>query len=305
MHALTLLLLLCAAPQDPVPPPVEPPRTSGARPEPAPEPSKLVPGALPAKASHEARALWRRVVDATRAAGESPPPVSAFDLAFDLRTRREGRNDARLRFRYLERGFVRATLESGREHLRGPQGDFLIDGEQKLALADTRENEEDRRQIEEELAIARNFVALTDPGRLRVASLARLDAPPTGMPPELAQQAAALEWLEVSSPDFRLFKGEPGGATPLYLARLGVERASGRLALAQIGRDLRRPRPDERALLVDLRAPKRLDGWMIPHEIYVRTFDEELGRFEERPALELGLRSGSLRPALGPDDFRP
>lgn len=306
MAALSLLLLALGALQDPAPPPFEPPREAQPAAGAAEAVAALVPGALPAQATPEAVAAWRKVVRATHAGEEAPLPVEAFDLTFDLRVRRETqRNDGKdLRFRYLAPGFVRATLQSGREHVRGPEGDYLVDGAQKKRLTPTRENQEDRRQIDEELAIARNFVALSDPGHLRLATLALLESPPAGIPPALAERAQGLRWLAVSSPDFRLFQSdEEPGSPQLYLARLGVEPESGRLVLAQVGRDLRRP--DERALLIDLRNTKPLDGWMLPHRIDVRAWDLEQQRFEERASLELALKHGSLRATLAPSDFRP
>lgn len=292
--------------QDPVPPPLEPPREAPAADRAAERASSLQPGVLPADASPQAVALWRALVRATRAPEQAPEPVRAFDLTFDVRVRRDTqRNDGKdLRFRYLAPGFVRATLESGREHVRGPAGDFLIDGATAKALAPTRENQEDRRQIDEELAIARNFVALSDPAHLRIASLALLDAPPAGLPPALAERAGALDWLAVASPDFRLFQSDDELAAPaLYLARLGLEKQTGKLVLAQLGRDLRRP--DERALLVALEGTRPLDGWLLPRLVFVRAWDVERRAFEERPSLELALKHGSLRAPLAPDDFRP
>ena len=71
----------------------------------------------------------------------------------------------------------------------GPEGPFLINGDQKIRLRQRREDEADLRQIAETQSIARNFLALTDPGSLRIASLAEGATPPPGLPPELEARA--------------------------------------------------------------------------------------------------------------------
>ena len=91
-----------------------------------------------------AKASWDALAKATFA----EKPVTAFDLHFHLRVRPDEiqSNDLTAHYRFLSPGFVRATLESGREHLRGPKGDYLIDGEESLKLVG-REAAEDKKQI--------------------------------------------------------------------------------------------------------------------------------------------------------------
>lgn len=302
--ALVVLLTPLAAPatppQEPSPAPAPAPRTGG---------TPASPPALPAGTEPRAAELWRRAVAASFASG----PIEAFDLEFSLRQRGpHSSNDVDARYRYLEPGFVRATLESGREHLRGPRGDFLIDGKEVVRLTG-RANVEDRRQLDETVALARNYLALADPARLRIDALRVLDAPPPGLPASLKVDPGVLDWLEVESPDFHLVRLEParGGsepAPPRFRARLGLDRADGRIALCLLEE---RPLPGVRThtepLLVELRDSRDLEGVRLPREVRVHHLDPRSPTplFETYPHTILWLRRGSLRPLLTPADFLP
>ena len=53
-------------------------------------------------------------------------------------------------------------------------------------------------------AVAKHFVALSNPGSLRIASLETLAAAPGGLPKPVQERARKLAWLRLRSPDFRL-----------------------------------------------------------------------------------------------------
>jgi hypothetical protein len=289
------------------PPRFQPPpeREKGA----VPAPSPLVPGALPKDAAPDAVAAWQRACRAMVAPGSTGRRAAAFDLQFDMRLRDlegPGRNEAVLRFRYLDaQRYVRSSLQSGREHVLGPKGPWLIDGKQRIQLADTRENQDDLRQIEETIAIARNFLALTDPSALRIAALARLDRPPQTVPAPLAARAERLVWLDVQSPDFRLLRAEGPRADGLYRVRLGTHPETGRIELALVGQD--RGPEAERAVLVELQELEPLDGFLVPRQLLVYEIDPTLEprRFGELPTLDLYRKGGTLLPSLAPEDFLP
>jgi hypothetical protein len=312
-----LLATPCAPPSTPSslpraaqekPPPFKPPaeREKGAD----PAASALVPGALPADAPPEAREAWQRACRSMVAPGSTGKRAAAFDLQFDLRLREPeggvGRNESEMRFRYIDaQRFARFSLSSGREHVLGPKGPWLIDGEERIRLADTRENLEDLRQIDETVAIARNFLALTDPSGLRIASLARLERPPSTVPAPLAARAERLVWLDAQSPDFRLLRAEGQRADGLYRVRLGTHPETGRIELALVGQD-RGPEAD-RAVLVELKELEPLDGFLVPRQLLVYEIDTALEprRFGELPTLDLYRTGGTLLPRLTPEDFLP
>lgn len=318
MNTSLLPLLLCAAasgaalappPQDPPP---DPAHADGA-------PPALAPGVLPPDTAQPARELWGELLAQTL----GREPIQAFDLSFWMRHRsQDGRqqNDLDARYRFLMPGFVRVQLQSGREHLRGPRGDFLIDGDQIQPLT-ARSHVEDRRQLSETVAIARNFLSLTDPARLRIVRLARRDAPPIGLPPGLASRAAELDWLEITSPDFHLAgdgrpaawaAARPADAPRLYRAVLGLERGDRRIALAVVHEEVAGALAlSPSTMLVQLGQHRDLDGYRIPHRLLVHEVDLEQSpwAFRERATSELSLKPKpttiGLRPALAPEHFVP
>jgi len=277
-----------------------------------PDGAPVLPGQLPAGVSEEARRRWQ----ALEAAVLAKKPIDSFSLVFYLRQRdpeRPKSNDAKLAFRFLAPDYLRADLDSGRAHLRGPEGDFVIDKERTIPIPVGREGTEDRRQLDEMAAIARNFVALTDPRTLRITALEVLEAPPSELPGDLVEEGGKLDWLLVKSPDFHLYReaSTPGEAgLPIYAARLGVDAESGEIRLAAIRRDrVEAEREPETARLVRLSDYHRRDGFLVPHRVELRDPDRRTKpwRFRNVPTSELTLRRsvGSLGAGLLPGDFLP
>ncbi len=329
MTSPLLALLLCSLPllpgaQEPNPTPAEgeriaPPQTPEQAPGSAPivDRPTLEPGVLPADTSARARELWQALIERN----QGPEPIQAFDLAFFIRHRsQDGRqsNDLEARYRFLRPGFVRVSLPSGREHLRGPRGDFLLDAGEAQPLT-TRTHVEDRRQLDEAVATARNFLSLTDPARLRITRLRALDAPPFGLPPELGAALEGLVWLEITSPDFHLVGREvpqtararaaAAASPPLFRTAIGVgadqqvelavihEEQAGALALGPS------------TMLVDLEGHTQIDGYRVPRLLRIHEVDLEQSpwAFRPRAATELFLKPESvgLRPKLAPEQFLP
>lgn len=283
----------------------------------------LKPGVLPDGTPPAARERWERLVDATLP-GEGTPPVVAFDLHFDVRAypkpgQSNDLND--VRYRFMEPGYLRETFDSGRERLRGPSGDWQLEPKGGRAIRlQGRDAEIDKKELAERLEIARSFVALTDPSSLRIHSLDVLDGAPPLLPERLAKRASGLEWLWVVTPDLRGERGEKG---PQALWRLSIGLDPQPAVSADRSRRalpshlpaicvLERQRQPGRsmvfdpALLVELRAFHKVDGFHLPGELRAFQPADDGRGFAPGPVLDLWFRGkGSLRPALSENDFVP
>lgn len=290
---------------------------------------EATPGRIPVGTSEGALKLWNEVLAASRiqkAAGPTPP-VKSFDLTFEVRLRSKPgvpSNDESVNFRFLDQaqGFLSAEfLSSHRLTLRGPKGDHLFDGKDWVSLAG-REDEESRRELNRWVAIARNFVALTQPAAVRLIDLRELKplvaAKDESSKPSAPQRiefgggrfvsipnaklhkaSQGLRWLEVTSPDFRLFdsgKRSPG-ASAAYRSILGLD-SKGRVRMAQFHGDHGGAVQLQGALFVEIQSWKELpNGYVLPREI--NTFRSDAGKlhaaFEVQPSLALWLLTRSAR----------
>jgi len=273
------------------------------------EPQQLLPGVLPDAASDEARRAWKELCEGTLAA----TPIRDFDLKFDLRTRDESNrtHDVGAHIRFLGPKYLWSMIaESGQGHVRNDEGDFLLDGKTGEAVKLIgREGAEDIRQIDETIAIARNFVALTDPRSVRIAALERVGGPPPILPPKLASSATRLSWLAVESPDLRLYRlrSRAGEKEPLVRALLGIDPQRKRIELALIHEDLGDRPLLGSTLLVDLSGHFEKDGFVVPRRIDVYQVDTEVEPwcFRAKPSSVLSVKNEDfdLRPDLKPEDF--
>lgn len=324
--ALTTLAAVQSAPQEPAPK-AQPPGASAAQ---------QAGQALPPDTTAEARALWSALAEALRpqTGAELPTSITAFDLSIQTRmiTQRENgrsqKNDVRLRYRFLSPGFVRTTLQDSKvERMRGPDGDWLWDPEKhdvvQLVGADFAQ---DRRELSQTLSIARNYLALAEPGRLRITRLERMRAPPAGLPKfdpadettpkETAlTRATSLDWIAVTSPDFQVVEAlkskDPNQAQPLFTAQIGLDPKSHWPMLAVIWQDEHSTMVAETAVLVDLigeKYYKRIDGRLVP--TYFRVHDPLLPSspfsFQNQARVEVFVMADStLNAKLSADDFRP
>lgn len=316
-HALAFALAL--PPSQDAPPPMPAPPSSGA-------PTSLVdaagkkiePGVLPADTSPAAREAWNIVCEKSLAPGTAREPVRAFDLALDVRYKahQQQSNDFQARFRFLAPSFLRATTESQREQLRGPKGDWLIDPKtkEKIPIAVDRAYAEDRRQLDDSVAIARNFVALTDPRSLRIVRLAVRDGAPAGLPPSAAARASTMRWLEIESPDFHLQKTSSPNAPvapgeKLYRVSLGIDPASGLVAFALVNDPGAPAGVSASTLFIVLGEPRALDGFQVPHHMVVYEVDPASRplAFRKDASSDIYLVQGkaTLRAKLTAEDFLP
>ena len=302
-------------------PPISAPDSAARKTDPAI--AALVPGALPADTAPLAQAAWERTCKSRFSSTEAGAAqrVSAFDLQIDVRQRSADNqtNDSPkpVRYRYLSPGFVRVTTASGREHVRGPQGDFFIDRDRHEVHrldATSRENAEDLRQINESVGIAQNFIALTDPASLRIASLKLLPGPPASLPAAVKNRFndAPLQWLDVRTPDFHLVASTSQAAAPapsFVRVSIGADPKSGEVEVALVDVDSSAPTPSSSAVLIELANYAAIDGFRMPQLVKVYRVDEvgSPRAFRPEPTTTLGVltKSASLRAQLKPQDFEP
>lgn len=312
MTSLASLLLLLVAAQTP-----------GQAPDPAPAPpaAALVTG-LPDDVTPSAREAWRRVATGARLPDATPPPITAFDIEADVLTRNGVQsNQFTPRYRFLHPGFVRFRISTEREAGKGAgagrAGYWLRDGDDVQRLSG-RSNAEDRRLVDDMLALSTNFVALTDPGRLRLTRVAELEDPSMPLPTAgLRRLAKKLAWLEIASPDFALLREERGsllGPKPSYVVQLGLDRESWRPALALLSREASADGRPDAPLLFELGDYRPQDQYYVPHKLLVRRSlpdprAPQAGKpplvFEERPWQEIFVLRANLAPGFTATDFEP
>ncbi len=274
--------------------------------------------AVVAAAAPAAREAWQHLLRASQVSDPAErAPISAFTLRANA-LRREGvqTNETEFDVAYLAPDCVRFALPSGQRTGRfGPKArDYWVqtkDGAvQKLV---GRDYAEDRRQVKEMHAIARNFVALSDPATLRVTHLELMSAPPDDLPGPLARASSRLVWLRIGSPDFALFTdqvAEEGGAPPGFVAELGLQTAGEAAGLPRYAVVREEPRAGVqplRPLFVRLDRYQEIDGFRVPTWLFVHTLDDTLARavFGAKPAQEVYVLGLELRPELTAADFRP
>jgi len=297
--------------------------------EPTPESSAQV----VAQADPRAAAAWRRMLASGRATPEATdqPPPRAFRLQANVVTK-DGANTNQLDvdYRYLGPNHVRFLLPSGRETGRGTgrglSAYWLLDGGEVHRL-DTRENKEDRRQVNEMIALARNFLALTDPERIRLTRLELLQGAPFDLPRPVAagiareirraaeagqDPAPSVIWIRLSSPDFDLVQrsGEARDARRDQLVSLAIGPEG--LPLAAVVQDpsaLGRPLTPDAALLSLSRWGVN-DGFRVPYRILIYRPEPASPTagglaFGADAVQDIALTQVQLRPDFVPTDFDP
>lgn len=316
----TTTALLSGSPstaQDGAPPP--PPPTAPPAPA-APawldvDGAALEPGKLPSSTREEARKAFELLRAAPRAKLVEPFPLVGFDLRVDLRYRgAEGaRNDLPdARWQWLAPDCLRLSTGRKRELLRGPEGDWLVDTSRTptelVELGVAREHKEDRRALDEGLALARTVASLFD---LRALRLRRVEASVAPVVPNdaLAARAGELAWLLVETPDLALPPAPDRRPSGMVRALLGYDRVLGLVEQAQLS-ELRlgeaggEPAVGPPALHVALRDHRLVDGLLVPHHFALHGPGAG-GKLRAEAGMDGYLRGASLKPAFARDSFAP
>lgn len=292
---------------------------------------------------------WRRMLAASQTkadgspiegADEMPPPQS-FHLEANVRTR-EGvkTNELNVDYRFLSPDFVRFRLPSNRQSGHGPgKGNsayWLMDGEE-VQLLDTRDNKEDRRLVKEMIALARNFLALADPDRIRLTRLELLSGSPVLLPRQVssfikneardAKRAARKEggedskgvvWIRFTSPDFDLVRrdGVARDTTREQLVSLAIGPQGLPLAavIQEPGSMGQALQADATLISLDRWVRKIDDPLLAPRLIKVFRPEQSAGTatggqsslvFGQEPMQHIALTTANLHPNFVPTDFAP
>lgn len=313
--AILTLLAATAPPQDqgPIPQidPVAPPTAPAKAPLLASDGEPALPGRIPGDTPDDAREAWLALSRALRTEGSEPEPVRSFDLLFDAVLRGPERtNNVKARYAFQARtGYLRCDMErSKRTQVRGPDGDWLVEEDRKTDLRG-RENEQSRREMDQWVSIARNFIALSAPQTVRLVRLRLVDELPVALPTEeLGSLASGLRWLDVKSPDFCLYESiADARSEPVFRALLGLDPETSEPRLAVLHEDKGDTIVLETTLLVVIEKWKTLQDYRLPQRLLVHDVDPTRSpwTFLVRPNVDLWLIEGKLNVDLAPDHFVP
>jgi len=319
--AITTAILVAptSTAQEGAPPPPPPAPTTAATPAAAAwldvDGAALAPGKLPTSTAEDARKAFELLRAAPRAKLADPYPLQGFDLRVDLRYRgAEGaRNDLPdARWQWLAPDHLRLSTGRKRELLRGPKGDWLVDSSRTptelIELGVAREHKEDRRALDEGLALARTVASLFDLRALRLRRVAGATAP-TCPNEALTARAGELAWLLVETPDLALPPEAERRPSDMVRALLGYDRALGLVEQAQLA-ELRAgeaggpPSAAAPTLHVALRDHRLVDGILVPHHFAVHGIGPQ-GKLRAEAGMDGYLRGASLKPAFAPEQFTP
>ncbi len=265
----------------------------------------------PRDADPEAVIFWNLFCEASRASRSegSLQPIEAFRLEADVLAEVEGgSHDLHPTLTYLHPKYIQIELGSGRKLVRGPDGDWLQDGDEAVLLVG-RDTAEDRQQLDQLLSLARNLVGLMQPEHLHLSRLVYLEKAPSPVPHDLSGKSKRLDWFEFSSPDFSLFK-ERGRRSkfeepPSFHVAVGLNRETHNAEYALItdtSPGLRAAAP----IFLTMLKPRPMDGNVLPGEVSIYTVEPGVSPwiFKRKPTQRLWLKTGTLRAELKPDDFQ-
>lgn len=265
----------------------------------------------PRDADPEAVIFWNLFCEASRLSQTEggPQPIQAFRLEADVLAEVEGgSHELHPTLTYLHPKYIQIELGSGRKLVRGPDGDWLQDGDEAVVLVG-RDTAEDRQQLDQLLSLARNLVGLMQPEHLHLSRLVYLEKAPSPIPHELSGKSKRLDWFEFSSPDFSLFK-ESGRRSkfeqpPSFHVAVGLNRKTHHAEYALItdtSPGLRAAAP----IFLTMLKQRPMDGYVLPGEVKIYTVEPGLSPwvFKRKPTQRLWLKTGTLRAELKPESFQ-
>ncbi len=289
------------------------------------------PGRIPPNTHPMALALWNRLIGATRplvSPEAQEEGVRAFDVRFDVLQRRTsvdqrspGSVDGKTRVKWLRPDYVELTLEQGslKQTGYGPSGYYINTEDGAIDINRDRDFKTDRELVQRTISLAKNLAGLADFSNLVLLELHAMEDPPNGEFPRqfMETNPKKLDWLLVLTPDFQLSEELAGGrAGPggrdIYYVSIGLDRKSNEPRMIHIAKKPVPTKPTPPEQLVELRSPKRLDGWWLPSSMFLwerqrLAKDPALQRFSDAPAdREAYVLSGShINPPVLAAEFDP
>ena len=266
-----------------------------------------------ANATRGAQITWKALCRAS--VGDSTP-ITAFHIEAKVKSRgQQKRNEGEVAYSFLAPHCVRfrisETTEMGRSGRR--KTDYWMRDEDEVITLDTKDYKADRESIRDMAVLARNYIALSDPGRLRIHEFeVPHDQPKEAREVVGGKRLRELSWIRIKSPDFALLGSEqdPLAEETLYWVDFGLRPKGDELAWTPeivIVRNLPRSGEPEESFLLRLDSYEEKDGLRIPRNIEVYHRDEERpGRpFRPKPTQEIWIHEIDLSSELQIEDFRP
>ena len=282
--------------------------------------AKLVRGVLPQGTSPGAIALWQSLlkasIDQPTLDATKTGPIESADLNFQvvIRDGQGSNNEADSRIRFLAPNYVRFQLEEGVELGCGPvdkndHGFWSLSNGKEFQDISLRQYAQSKQRVLDVLNKMKNFLALAEPGNLRILSLSTIASAPINQPPGAAKHLKGLNWLTLDSPDFDLRASISVTADlkpRVYRAYLGLAKTDHRVKEAMVVEVIDGAPIVETSVWLTLGDHIGLDGVTFPGSILIRRpdFRPSPWSFTKRPTEELYLMGGSLRANLTPEDFR-
>ncbi len=260
----------------------------------------------------QAQELWERVCASTFLRSKADAkPITALDLQFEVLTRGDqGSTEIKPRVRWLDPGFIRIQLSSGREVGRGPKGDWLREGNEVVRMVG-REYAQDRRDFDSYLTIINIFVALTHPKTLAVENLSIVSELPFDFPKRhdlnKTRDRKRLKWLRFESQDLQLSGSDDWGDTvpKKQTVHVAIDTANHLPVMAHIADKSGELAP----MLLSLADSKALQDLRIPHKIFVYPIIAGPASEKFRPTLttlpsqQLHLLGGTVRALFKASEF--
>lgn len=247
-----------------------------------------------------AQAAFQRLCAASGPAARAP--LTAFRLVAEARTRSGVQtNDLEIDYRYLAPDCIRFRLPSKNETGRfGPdEKQYWLKSAKDTVVLAGREYKEDRRQVDDMLALAKNYSALSNPAALKLEALELLAAAPADLGEAGAKKTRKLAWLALESPDFALVRRE--GLTPkgIYRVELGLDMHSLPAVVVIRAKSDAAVAP----LLVYLSDYQEKDGFKLPMQLHVHVKDGPA--FADLASQEVYVKTAELRAKYTAADFEP
>ena len=281
--------------------------------EATPEAAEVTTAQALAEATRGAQLTWEAMCKASL--GDSAP-ITAFHIEAKAKSRdKDQRNEGEVAYSFMAPHCVRfkisKTTEMGRSGRK--KADYWMRDKDEVITLKSKDYKADRESIRDMAILAQNYIALSNPKRLRLQKLEALHRAPREARQAVGRHVKDLSWLSITSPDFALLGREDdpfATEETLYRVDFGLRPQEHEFAWTPevvIVRTLPKAGETEESLLLRLFEYKEKDGFRIPHQIAVHHRDySRMGHpFKLDPTQEIWIKDVDLRAEFQVADFRP